>query len=88
MKHFGLNLQYKDTQDAIYRGIKSDYYKVEDYRINRFNCWPGFTSTTKKKETAIGYSRNNSINNPAVYFKIYTNLANSGVASTIDTDKA
>ena len=57
MGKFGLNVQYKDTTKALYRGILKDNFNVEDYRNYRFNCWPGFTSTSKEITVAVERSR-------------------------------
>jgi len=65
LKKFGQKLQYLDECQPLYRGIlhetlfdkQKNRLNLEEYKLNRFHCWPGFTSSTKDKTVAVERSR-------------------------------
>ena len=62
---------YTTLDVPLYRGIQKQYVKMEDYKIGSINYWPGFSSTSKKKQVAIKLARRFNKTSKTLLFEIY-----------------
>ena len=65
----GATFTYKDSK-PLYRGVSPKSVNIEDYHANKIHYWPGFSSTSKRKDFAISRSKRGG--NKGLIFEIYT----------------